>query len=168
MSNSEAPRRDPGKVRNPLKAFALRSLAIIAAVLIAWFAGRWTASSAAKGRAAALREEIAAVRADNDLLEFTTDLLRAHASLQDAATDLERRNYGSASEDLRQADRQLEEHAEAGPEAAELARIQKSLRAVDLTVQSDVGAQRQRILRLADDLRRLIPPPLPVRAETAP
>lgn len=120
------------------------------------------------------RSEIAEVRAARDAAESdrqsrtaANQLLTANVWVYRAAAALDDRNFGVANDDMNEAVRALEAVTlpEGDPRAAALAEVIGAARALDISVASNLGPQREALLALARQVTRLAEPaPAPVAA----
>lgn len=86
--------------------------------------------------------------------------LEARALLLGAAIELERRNFGTANTRLREAAITLQPAfggVSSTGEDTNLSALQKEISATNLAVATDVGRQRERVLRFAAQLEQLTP-----------
>jgi len=163
VANRVEPQAAKEKKQSTVKGMLIGGAIGLLIAIIAWFAGGWSQGAAYRDQVAAATQEAAAARTESARLQEVVEAQRARIALYEATTNLERRNYGSASEDLRRVDRLLQgvDPAVAGVDAPALAALRKDVTDIDLTVQSDVGAQRSRILDIAERLGALLPAPAP-------
>ncbi len=151
-------------------------IAIVAALLIgaALFAlGRYLGSrelTAARAEMAAerelLAEQIVALDAQMQQAAHRMKLLEARIWLFRAAAELDRRNFGTANEHVRQAASALASVTEpgAGIDVDAVRRMEASVASTDLSVARDLQQQRAQLLELAAQMEAIIPPPaLPLR-----
>ncbi|HEY3414903.1 MAG TPA: hypothetical protein VGM51_17865 [Armatimonadota bacterium] len=82
----------------------------------------------------------------------------AQVRLYESAIELERRNFGTANTRLKDAGKALSALPDAGGDAR-VARLQQSIAALDLTVVTDVSAQRDQVLALAEQAGQLVSNP---------
>ena len=93
--------------------------------------------------------------------------LRIQSHAGQAAAALDDRNFGVANDDMNEAVRALEAVTlpEGDPRAAALAEAIGAARALDISVASNLGPQREALLALARQVTRLAEPaPAPVAA----
>lgn len=166
---------EPKNAARPARQSTLKGIFIGAGVgliiaVLAYLVGGQVGRSAARDGLAAAESQTQAARLEAAKAREVNELLRARGFLADAALSLERRNYGSASESLRRSN-QMIQRVDAGAvdvDPARLGQIDEAIAALDLTVQADVGEQRNRVLDLATELGDLIPEPEAPAAEPAP
>jgi hypothetical protein len=122
---------------------------------ILYFGGRWQE----RGQVVAVQEDLDGTRAQLELAEDRIRLLRARSLLLETAVDLERRNFGTASQHLESAADELAAVRRGGPamDMQELHSLQRDVAATDLNVATDLQVQRTQVLGFVTRLDALMP-----------
>lgn len=157
------------KKQSTLKGILIGGGIGLLVAILAYFIGAQMGRSEVQGQLTTANAQVQEARTEAAKSQEVNELLRARGFLTDAAVSLERRNYGSANENLRRSNQMLQQvdAAAVGVDTAQLEQIDEAITAIDLTVQSDVGAQRNQVLDLASQLGRLVPEPA-AAPDTAP
>ena len=130
-----------------------------------YFGGRWVERSAGAPERAERLEQVEAARAELDraqarlaVAEGRIGLYQARSLLFEAAVDLDRRNFGIANQHLDAAAQRLAAVLTGGSDldVETLRGLQSSIQAMDVSVATDLGAQRSRVLEFVALLDELL------------
>ena len=97
---------------------------------------------------------IKARSSDLEACKVERSLLAVRRSLALVALSLDRRNFGVAESHRREASQALEQPTLSG--LAEVADLSKTIRALNLSVDPDPGAKRERVIAASEALDRLL------------
>jgi hypothetical protein len=143
-------------------------------VALAYGIGRIQGAQALSNAEERHAKEIEAARANLGACEIDRSLLTARRSLALVALSLDRRNFGVAESHRREASQALERPTLSG--VAEVADLSKTVRGLNLSVDPDPGAKRERVIAASEALdavltsraRAVVPTPAPSGAKAAP
>ncbi len=126
----------------------------LAAVALAYGIGRMQGAHALTGAEQRHAAAIGTMKSSLEACEIDRSLLNARRSLALVALDLDRRNFGVAESHRRQASEALEQPALSG--LADLAALSTAIRALNLGVDPDPGAKRDRVIAVSEALDRIL------------
>lgn len=147
-----------------MKAMLIAAAVVLVLLLAVYAWGRVQASSQREALEAGHQQQTSALQARLDENQRALSqannrnhLLRARTELYRAATELDRRNFGNANDRLRAASAALGElGTDAGsPMAGDISKLRSAMAATDITVATNLEAQRDSILELARQLDTL-------------
>jgi hypothetical protein len=146
----------------------------LAVVALAYGIGRIQGAHALTEAEERHATEIANARSNLGACEIDRSLLTARRSLSLVALSLDRRNFGVAESHRREASQALEQPTLSG--LAEVANLSKTVRGLNLGVDPDPGAKRERVIAASEALdavltsraRAVVPAPVGSAAKVAP
>lgn len=141
----------------------------LAAVAIAYGVGRLQGAQALSSAEERHATALATARSNLGACEIDRTLLNARRSLALVALSLDRRNFGVAESHRREASQALEQPGLSG--LPEVGNLSTTIRGLNLNVDPDPGAKRERVIAASEALDRLLvaraPAGLPAPATTA-
>ncbi len=126
----------------------------LAVVALAYGVGRIQGAQALTSAEQRHATAIDAVRANLEACKIDRSLLTVRRSLALVALSLDRRNFGVAEGHRREASQALEQPTLS--EIAEVASLSRTIGALNLSVDPDPGAKRERVIAASEALDRLL------------
>jgi|GEM_PF-2236466 len=123
-------------------------------VALAYGVGRFQGAQAMTSAERQHTTAIEAVRSSLDACQIDRSLLSARRSLALVALSLDRRNFGVAESHRRDASKALEQPILSG--LADVAGLSTAIGALNLSVDPDPGAKRERVIATSEALDRLL------------
>lgn len=150
---------------NRKKQVAIGILLAVALGAGLYFGGRWQERGLAAGERVQLLDQVQAAQDDHARMQArlalagdSIRLFQARALLFETATDLDQRNFGTANRHLDMAARHLEAVRTIGQDTdgQRLRELQRAIAGTDLTVATNLEAQRARVLEYTARLDELL------------
>lgn len=153
-SNEASDGSSPERVASPWKRRWLLAVIGAACLVLAYGLGRLQGALALRALYERHAVERAARQASLAGCETDRSLLAARRSLSLVALSLDRRNFGVAEKHRRDALQAFEQPPLR--DVAEVAELTASVRALDIAVDPDPGAKRERVIGVSEALDRLV------------
>ncbi|MGY6517819.1 MAG: hypothetical protein ACXIUZ_03805 [Lysobacteraceae bacterium] len=146
------------------RSFPILPVVIVVAAIVLFAVGWWRGGAAPKAQVQQLtaelessRESAADAGRERDQARALVTLREAQVAVLQANMELDRRNFGTASDHVQRAARLVGEvdAAQLSIDASRLARLQADLEGTDLSLATDLSQQRDQLMRLTGEINAI-------------